>query len=395
MIERDVDILIVGGGLVGALLLIALKHLHYRVLLVDTKSLSSREDASFDARSLALSPASARILQMLMVWPHLENVIASIEKIHVSEQGCFGRTLLQQSKEPLGYVVEIEHLTRALLQALPQQNILAPAEVLAFDLQENCATIRTPDGDNLVRAQLIVAADGAASCMRQFCQLRAETKNYDQYAIVANLGLTRSHHHIAYERFTKRGPLALLPMSDLRAALIWSMSPADAQQMLHCSEQDFLRQLQQAFGYRLGRLSRIGTRHIFPIQQVYMSQLVVGSVVFIGNAAHTLHPVAGQGFNLGLRDVAMLAQCITEQGLGQTMLQSYQQLRRHDQQSIRWLTDNLITCFTGQTKGLNVLRGCGLLVFDQIPLLKTMLTRYAQGFGGVIPDLVCGISIET
>ena len=160
------------------------------------------------------------------------------------------------------------------------------------------------------------------------------------------------------------------------------------------SDQDFLKALQDTFGYRLGRFVKVGKRSLYPLRQVLMPQQVLGSVVFVGNAAHTLHPVAGQGFNLGLRDVAILAQCIAHEGLGFEMLETYQQARRHDQAAIARFTDGLIQLFTSRIPGLSIARGAGLLALDNLVPLKNVLARYAQGFAGVIPDLVCGIPLK-
>lgn len=394
MVKDECDILIVGGGLTGGMLLLALSMQGYRVLLVESQPLSIRTQPDFDARSLALSRASLSILKMLKLWPQVQENATPIEHIHISEQGQFGHAWLHQTKQPLGYVVEMQHLNQALHQLLSSHQIMAPAEVLAFDCSSNSINIRTSEGEKLICAKLVIAADGANSLMRRFCHISAEIKDYGQHAIVANLGLNRPHQQTAYERFTKSGPLAVLPMTNARAALVWSVSPHDAKYWSEVSEQHFLHQLQHVLGYRLGRLNHVGQRHIFPIQQVYMPQCVVNSVVFIGNAAHTLHPVAGQGFNLGLRDVAMLAQCIKQYGLGETMLGIYQQKRYDDQRSIRYFTDQLVELFRHSSFGMGMLRGCGLLAFDQLPLAKTLLMRYAEGYGGkILPDWVCGISV--
>ena len=395
MVDREVDILIVGGGLTGAALMLALAEAGFSTLLVETKSFSDHELAHFDARSLAISPASVHILQMLNVWPLLQNAAASIDTIHVSEQHRFGTTRLQGDRDhPLGYVVEIQHVNRALYQLLDQQRVMAPARLVAVDALEGIATINETTGETTVRARLIVAADGTNSTVRALCGLKTQVKDYGQHAIVANIGLARSHQQCAYERFTSAGPLALLPLTGLRSSLVWAMPPSETQRLMNMPENEFLNQLQRAFGYRLGRLVRVGERVVYPLSQVLMTDQVMGKVVFVGNAAHTLHPVAGQGFNLGLRDVAMLAQCIVREGLAPDMLQTYQQARRHDQAAITRLTDGLIELFTSHLPGLAKLRSAGLIAMDNIPVLKNILARYARGYAGVIPDLVCGIALQ-
>ena len=395
MINKEIDILIVGGGLTGATLMLALQGLGFSTLLVDANPFEYKINPDFDARSLALSPASRRILTMLGVWEHLQDHATAIEMIHVSDQHHFGASRLQRGENsPLGYVVEMQYINRALHQLLNQKQILAPARVQSLDAAKQSATVVTDSGDVNVVAQLIVAADGAHSTVRRFCALARQTKNYDQQAIVANVGLVKPHDERAYERFTAHGPLALLPMQDNRMSLVWAMPPKEAEQLMSLSDAEFLRKLQQTFGYRLGRFAKVGKRFSYPLQQVLMPQQVKGSVVFVGNAAHTLHPVAGQGFNLGLRDVATLAQCISKQGLNAEMLNQYVQLRAHDQKVITRLTDGLISVFTSRLPGLGLARGLSLIAFDNIPPLKNMLARYARGFGGVIPDLVCEIALK-
>lgn len=395
MVERQIDILIVGGGLTGATLMLALHDLGYSTLLVEAKPLSNRVHVDFDARSLALAPASVRILQMLRIWPLLEAHATPIETIHVSERQCFGSARLQgNEKNALGYVVEMQYINRALHHLLDEQRIIAPAQLTSLDGVNGLATIRSGAETINVQAQLIVAADGTDSSVRHLCGLSTKDKAYDQTAIVTNIGLARSHQHHAYERFTSSGPLALLPMTGSRASLVWALLPSEAERLAASTESDFLKELQHAFGYRLGRFVKVGQRVLYPLRQVTMPETVSGRVVYVGNAAHTLHPVAGQGFNLGLRDVATLAQCIAQEGLENKMLQIYLQARQHDQAAITRFTDNLIGLFTSRIPGLSMMRGAGLIALDNVALLKNLLARYARGFGGVIPDLVCGIPLR-
>ncbi|MGC1182547.1 2-octaprenyl-6-methoxyphenyl hydroxylase [Legionella sp.] len=394
MINKEIDILIVGGGLTGATLMLALQGLGFTTLLVDADHLENKITPDFDARSLALSPASRHILSMLGVWEHLQAYATPIDLIHVSDQHHFGVSRLHgEPNAPLGYVVEMQYINRALHQLLEPQQVLAPATVQTMDLAMHSVTITTDAEVMNIKARLIVAADGSHSVVRRLCALPVQTKMYVQQAIVTNIGLVRSHGGRAYERFTTEGPLALLPMQEKRMSLVWAVHPNKAEQLMCLSDTKFLSKLQQAFGYRLGRFATAGKRFSYPLQQVLMSQQVKGPVVFVGNAAHTLHPVAGQGFNLGLRDVATLAQCIARQGLNAEMLRQYVQLRAHDQKIITSLTDNLISVFTSRLPGLGLIRGLGLVALDNIPTLKNLLARYTRGFGGAIPDLVCGIAL--
>ena len=393
-VVNSVDILIIGGGLIGRLLTLALKPLGFNILMVDNKALL--QDASvFDARSLALSPASIHVLQTLGIWSLLQDDVTYIHNIHVSEQSAFGQArLLGSEQQPLGAVVEVSVLEHALCTQIAPHEILAPATLRAFDIAAQIATIETSTGEQKISARFVVGADGAHSFLRQCCQLPFYKKDYHQHAIIANIGLARSHQHWAYERFTRQGLWALVPMTGLRAALIWTALPDEVSRLTHLSDQAFLTTLQRTFGYRLGRFVKVGQRSVYPLHQILMRTQVKDSVVFIGNAAHTLHPVAGQGFNLGLRDVAMLVQCFAENGLSPSTLQSYQAQRQADQAIITQLTDGLVKVFNNQLPGVSLVRSLGLTLVDNSAVLKKILSHYASGYGGILSDLVCGIPLS-
>lgn len=394
--HHQVDILIVGGGLIGATLLHALKPTGLRCMLVDNYGFQERITHDFDARSVALSAASVRILEGLGLWSAIAPAASVIRSIHVSEQGRFGSTCLQnEENKPLGHVVDIQYINQVLAQTLNPQTILAPAQLTAFDVEQRIATIQIEGKTQTIQARLVVAADGADSVMRTLCALPCHVKAYDHHALVTNIGLARAHTDRAFERFTAAGPMALLPLGPKRMALVWSLTPEHAKHLQQASESEFLTQLSHAFGYRLGRLVKVGKRVIYPLRQVVMSDIVSGSVVFIGNAAHTLHPVAGQGFNLGLRDVAMLAQLILRHGLDSPHLhEDYQQTRRRDHTNMVHFTDGLIQLYTHPNRGIALARQIGLLTLDNSYLLKKMFSRYASGLAGVLPDLVCGMPLQ-
>ena len=395
MIERQVDILIVGGGLIGATLMLALRGLGLSCLLVESNPFADKANPNFDARSLALSPASIRILSMLNIWDLVQQYVTPIKLIHVSDQHRFGTARLHAEPDnPLGYVVEMQYINSALHKVLDNEHILAPATLTHLDNESQTATVQTAAGDCLIKAQLIVAADGAESTVRSLCNLSAQVKSYNQQAIVANIGLTKLHNNQAFERFTTDGPLALLPMLDNKMSLVWAMKPTKAKELLHLNDKDFLHMLQNAFGYRLGRLVKVGQRFSYPLQQIVMPQQVKWPFVFVGNAAHTLHPVAGQGFNLGLRDVAALAQCIAQHGLNKNMLDHYMNLRQADQKNIIGFTNGLINVFTSRIPGVGLVRDLGLILLDNSAFLKKCLSRHAQGYSGIIPDLVCQIALD-
>lgn len=395
MSDYQTDIAIIGGGLNGAALAHALKATGLRVLMIDSQNFFQPQAPNTDGRSLTLSIASLRILDSLGVWSGIEATATAIQSIHISEQGCFGTACLEgPDHSALGYVVPIQALVHALYQGIDRKTVLAPATVTAFDARQKLLTVQSEDKTYTVQARLVVAADGSHSSMRDFCQLPVQIKDYGQHALVTQISLARAHQCIAYERFTAAGPLAMLPLESKRMGLVWSLSPADAKWMLQLDDQAFLQHLTKVFGYRLGRFVDVGPRKMYPLRQMLMTESVQGAVVFIGNAAHTLHPVAGQGFNLGLRDVAMLAQMISQKGLDDSALLScYQQARQHDQTAIARFTDGLITLYGHSNLGVRMARQLGLLVLDNNRLLKRVIARYASGLGGVVPDLVCGIPL--
>ncbi|MGV3740211.1 MAG: FAD-dependent monooxygenase [Gammaproteobacteria bacterium] len=393
--DYQVDIVIIGGGLSGAALLLALIPTGLRVLMVDSQDLFKPQTNMSDARSLTLSIASMRILQSLNLWQEIAVKATAIHKIHVSEQNRFGTACLESpNQQPLGYVVPIQHLVHILYKNIARNTVLAPATVTAFDSEQRIVTIQKDNKQQTIQATLVVAADGSHSSMRNFCGLAVKIKEYDQYALVTHLNLARAHKNIAYERFTPSGPLALLPLEPKKMGLVWSLSLTEAEQLVTMEDDAFLQKLIQVFGYRLGRFVGVGNRITYPLRQMLMPQTVQGSVVFIGNAAHTLHPVAGQGFNLGLRDVAMLAQIIRQNDLSSpTLLNQYQQARMHDQTAIARFTDGLIALYRGNGLGIRTARQLGLLALDNNRLFKNIVARYASGLAGVVPDLVCGIPL--
>lgn len=395
MNKKTTDILIVGGGLTGAILLLALKQLNIDCILLDANGFEQRLKEDFDARSLALSPASVRILDTLDIWPVLQKKATAIEFIHVSDKNRFGATRLSGSKEQaLGYVLEMQDINQALHQLLPKTQILAPAKLESLDTEAVCAQV-SYQGESLeIKAKLIVAADGANSFVRTCCGLPVEEKKYHQTAIVSNVLLAKPHQNQAFERFTSEGPLALLPMSEQRMSLVWAMSPRQAEILAALDEKAFRQALQKAFGYRLGRFVRCGKTALFPLKHSFMPNQAVWPVVFVGNAAHTLHPVAGQGFNLGLRDVAMLAQRIAGSGINQEMLAEYSKARQYDQKAITHITNGLIYLFTHTNPLFKIGRNLGMIAMDNIPPLRNSFARHARGFGGEIPDLACGFALK-
>jgi 2-octaprenyl-6-methoxyphenol hydroxylase len=392
---KQTDVLIVGGGSVGVSLAIALEQTGLDITLVEASNLSVLTQTEFDARSLALSFGSQRILNTLGLWRELAPLATPIMHINVSEQGRFGAVRLDADDTPLGYVIEIAKLNLVLqkrLKTTNRVNLIAPAKVVDIDAVKACATIDFLGKKQKIQAKLIVAADGANSDVRRMLELDIKSRDYNQHAIVANIGLKREHSFKAYERFTQFGPIAMLPMSDKRASLVWAMPPLQSKKMMGLSDEMFLSQLQRSFGYRMGRLVKVGKRFSFPLKLTYMPQQSKNSVVFVGNAAHSLHPIAGQGFNLSLRDVASLAQCIALHGLD--CIAHYEASTKHSQNITMSFTDGLVRLFTHYFPLVKVARNSALVALENVTPAKNLLARYAMGLGGRAPDLVCGIQIE-
>jgi 2-octaprenyl-6-methoxyphenol hydroxylase len=396
MCEMDeVDILIIGGGLTGMALMCALAPLGYRVRLAETRRMTQNKVDILETRSIALSPASIQILKQFDAWPTLRETASLIKTIHISEQGRFGQARLHADiDKPLGAVVEMHVLDNALKAHLNAADIWVPARVTALDAITGVASLQTETEEKTVRAQWVVAADGSHSSVRTLCGADASIKKYAEYALAANITLSRAHGNIAYERFTSDGPLALLPLNGPHMALVWTLNPEQAELLKIMDVADFLNALQCAFGYRVGRFLAVGPRQTYPLQQIMMPKQVHKKVVFVGNAAHTLHPVAGQGLNLGLRDVAMLAECAAKHGLTDEAFMQYQTLRKSDQAIMSTATDGLVSLFKNRLPGVGLLRQMGLLALDNSAFLKNMVLRHAKGFGGVVPDLVCGVPLD-
>jgi len=394
VVNRQVDVLIIGGGLTGASLLLALAHTGLRVLLVEQESWAQPLHAH-DPRNIALAPASVRILEQLQLWPLLEPFATPVVDIHISEAGAFGSSVLNSPNHaPLGFVVEMHHIHQVLVSRVDPAKVLAPAQLIALDVDAQIAQVKTAEGVLHIEAALIVAADGSHSPTRRFCGLKPKVHDYAQQAIVSNITLARSHGGRAFERFLSEGVMAFLPLSAARAALIWTMPHAAVQAALSLDTLDFLNRLQQTFGYRLGRFIDATPRASFPLKQQWLPEPLYQSIIFVGNAAQTLHPVAGQGFNLGLRDVAMLAQCIVAHGLSDKMREAYKSARQTDKMQTLVFTDGLIRLFSSHMPGVSCLRRMGLLAFDKLPGVKPWFSRQAQGFGGIVPDLACGIPLR-
>lgn len=395
------DVLIVGGGMVGASLAIALQNSALKIGLIEAQPLQTNSQPSFDDRGIALSYGSQRIFQSMQLWPAIAAHATAIKHIHVSDRGRFGVTRLSAEKEKvpaLGQVLTARNLGQTLnqqLQQLGNVELLCPAQVMALTQQPDHVAITLGDGQQL-QSRLLVAADGRESTIRHLLGLDAWQQHYEQTAVTANISTDKPHQGWAYERFTDSGPMALLPMSDNRSSLVWTVRSGEEQALLAASEDEFLAQLQQRFGYRAGRFIRVGQRHSHPLTLMQADMPVQHRIVFIGNAAHSLHPIAGQGFNLGLRDVAVLADLLhdqTEDCGAMSLLHGYQSWRQADQDQVVKATDKLVRFFSNDISVLGHLRGAGLALLDNLPAAKSWLAQRSMGLAQTQPRLGRGIPL--
>ena len=403
------DIVIAGGGMVGVSLALQLGSVlpaATRILLVESFTLptassdgSPRYHPAFDARSTALSYSSRLIYEQTGVWEALSAGVCAIDSIHVSTRGRFGSTLMRATEHgwpALGYVAENAWLGQTLLHQLHRAarvEIRSPANVVAATPSVHGVRLELSDQAAAIDASLLLVVDGAASGLREQLGITITEKPYRQHALVANVATAQPHRGCAYERFTDEGPLALLPLlpaadGQYRSSLVWTLPPASAAQLRAGSAEDFLRVLQQRFGYRLGRMVKVGERHEYPLTLVQATEQVRQGIVIMGNAAHALHPVAGQGFNLALRDVAELARVLAEgmaAGLSPGdlgLLQRYKQRQQPDQDRTIAFSDRVPSLFMQADPLLGLGRDLALAGLDIMPGLKQQFVRYAAGVAG-------------
>jgi 2-octaprenyl-6-methoxyphenol hydroxylase len=401
----EVDVAVIGGGMVGASLAAGLSGTGVRVLLVEAVPFGASAQPSFDERTTALGNASRRIFEGLDVWEAIAPEAAPIRAIHVSDAGRFGCARLsaeEQGIDAFGYVVPNRRIGAALWARLARDaplRLRVPAQVEDVEITAEGArfTLVSEGRREAVAARLVVAADGAHSQIRAAAGIAATVEDYDQVAVVANVAADMPHLGIAYERFTPAGPLAVLPLADGTLSVIWACRSADAPGVLALDDAAWLSQLQARFGWRAGRFVRAGRRASYPLKLTRTASPVATRTVLIGNAAQALHPVAGQGFNLGLRDAAMLAEVLANASgdLGsRELIERFAAWRAADRSGVVRFTDGLVKLFADSRLGAGLLRNLGLLAFDLSPPAKRALARVSLGFAGPAPRLVRGLPVR-
>ena len=396
------EVIIVGGGMVGLSLALMLAKANIGVKLLEAIKYPNYDDAnlapyhsSFDARNSALSRRSVQIYQELGLWDALQEHATPILEVHITEQGSFGKARLraeQEKVESFGQVIENAWLGRVLLtqvQKEPLIELIDGVQVTALTQNADEATIEADRGNEklVLNAKLVIAADGRDSFCRKALGIGASVHDYDQVAIVTTVQTSKPHDHVGFERFSHLGPLALLPLpGEYRRSVVWPVKKGTEDEWLgEENDQHFLNALQETYGDRAGQFQKTGQRFCFPLSQVLAEKQAVGRVVLMGNAAHTIHPVAGQGFNLCMRDAYVLVRYLTEQleksaDLGEaSMLLEYEQARLKDQQRVIKFCDSVVRGFSNQNPILKLIRNTGLLAFEVIPGIKPLVANYAMG----------------
>ena len=407
MTTKQYDILIIGGGMVGASLVRALDGQGLRIAVVEAVQFETRTEPGYDDRAIALASGTQRIFSGMQLWDRLELEATPIHQIHVSDRGNFGFTRMDRAEEglpALGYVVPARVIGRVLgdaLRASEAVDFYCPARLssLAVETDSVTAEILQDDMTQMLTARLVVAADGTGSVVRERLGIPVSESDYGQTAVITNITPQLPHNHVAYERFTDTGPLAFLPMSEQRCAVVWTVETAAAEAVMALPDDEFLARLQERFGYRLGRLERVGKRQAYPLRLIKAKEAVRHRLALVGNAAHTLHPIAGQGFNLGVRDIAVLAEVLVDAvRAGQdpgvlAVLQRYGDWRRADHRQVTAFTDGLARMFTLPLPALGAARGAGMLALDLVPPAKRLLTRLTMGRAGRVPRLARGLPL--
>ncbi len=369
----------------------------YSVLVVEAVLPAAAEQPSFDSRSTALSFGSRQIIERMGIWDEVAGHATAIEKIQVSDRGHFGSVWLdsaEHKQEALGYVVENRQLGRVLnlpLQDAPGVDYLAPAKIVSAQPRQSgmSLNIELADEQVEVHAGLLVLADGGRSPICAQLGITQQRKDYQQQALIANIGFTQPHGNVAYERFTEQGPLAVLPLADFadqhRGALVWTLQADKVAETSALDEQELLAALNDQFGQRLGEITHIGQRAIYPLSLSVATEQVRPHLVLLGNVAHTLHPVAGQGLNLALRAVeSLVATLLTASAQGKSpgamaVLQGYAESRGEDQQTTIALTDTMIRMFSTNKIAPSLTRKMGLLAVDLVPGVRKGFSRQAMG----------------
>ena len=405
-VERRYDVVIIGGGLVGASLACALSPLGLSVALVEAVAFKADTQPSYDDRTLALSASSCKILQGLGIWPQLERNATAIREIQVRELNRPGRVIMDPEElglDRFGHVLEAREFGAAMAATLPKlENVefLSPVSVVSLENAEDGCLLQISgdDGIQAISARLVVGADGADSFVRESLGIESERHDYGQSAVICNITPEEDHRGRAFELFTPSGPMAVMPHLNGRCGLIWCVPNDDAGDLLELPEVEFMRQANVRFGKRLGRFVKMGKRSSYPLRLVRAREDIRQRVVLMGNAAHAIHPVGAQGFNLGLRDAATLAEVLADALRSdpaadpgdRDLLRRYSTWRKPDQDGTIAYSDGLARIYSNDSALVSLGRIAGLMAHAFMPPLRRHMATRAMGFRGKIPRLARG-----
>lgn len=394
--SKQFDVVIAGGGMAGCTLAWALTQANSQlsIAIVEQQAVLSSESkpgqlsqASFDSRSVALAAASVDLLQQWHLWPSLAADACPIKQVKVSDRGHFGKVNLDAQdyqREALGYVLEVEHLgnlLRTKLAKSTQITWLQPNIIAAINPEQDWQQLQLDDGQQLA-CKLLVIAEGGASPSRGLAGISMSQQHYSQTAVIANLALQHTHDFKAFERFTAHGPIALLPLTKQRYSLVYTTTATEAERLLQLTDPEFLSHMQQAFGYRAGVFTAVGQRAMYPLSLGIADAIVNHRVALLGNSLHNLHPIAGQGFNLAMRDIEQLVQLLSssDDAGSYAVLRAYQLARQPDIKQVALATDALVRVFSNRSRLLALARNMGLLALLMCKPLKQPLARQAMGY---------------
>lgn len=398
--QDEYDLLIVGGGLAGNCLALALQQTDLNIAIIEANTREQLHSSPAGDRALALAAGTVKMLDALGAWQGIADKATAIKNIHISDRGHFGKARLSAKREKveaLGYVINARDIEDHVAALVADGSMVqyCPARVVGLMSARDQVSVSLKQDDKslTLSARLLVGADGGNSSIRNLLEIAQQTTEYGQTALVTTVKSSLPNNNVAYERFTSSGPLAMLPVGDDQCSVVWTRNHQDAKALMAGNEDDFIEQLQADFGYRLGQLMLTAPRRAFPLTLVRAQNMFSGRAVIVGNAVHQLHPVAGQGFNLGLRDVVQLAEMILQQhqekkDIGdQDFLKAYEKARIQDHDRVIGFTDNVVRIFSNEWLSLAAVRNLGLVMLDHIPLAKSWLSKQAMGIAGRMPRI--------
>ena len=396
------DIAIVGGGLAGASLAVALAPLGYAIKVIEAVAYKAAAQPSYDDRTLAISHSSCRILSSIGLWESLEADATAIRKIYVTELKRPGRVVLDPAEMGLsefGHVVEARSFGAAVTSKMDQTDnidVISPARVKDIEIGGPRTRLRleTDNGSEELQARLVVAADGANSFIRNHLQIPTQSRDYGQTAVICNITPETAHEGRAYECLTDTGPFAVLPHTGKRCGLVWTVATDKATEITGLDDATFISLAEKRFGTQLGAFTKVGKRSAYPLKLVRSTEDIRERLVILGNAAHAIHPIGAQGFNLALRDAAVLAEVLADDEHGDPgetgLLYTYSQWRRQDQRATIMASDGMARLFAHPSVFAAGLRTTGLIAHVILPSLRRKSAIKAMGYRGRVPRLALG-----